>query len=171
MPSAPDNAPRNVLPDLIIPLLAFGFTVYYLTTITEVPWIAQASAVFVSALLFLALAAYAVRTVARVRAGRERIAFTHLVSNAPTQVKRILLLGLTIGYVLLIGQLGFTATTFLFIFTGIVLLSSLANWKRAALLAAACALSGYVIFIYLFATRFPKGWIEYGLATLFAHAS
>ena len=43
----PKQRPRNVLPDLVIPLLALAFTGYYLTTITEVPWIAQASAVVV----------------------------------------------------------------------------------------------------------------------------
>jgi len=44
----PKQRPRNVLPDLIIPVLALAFTIYYLTTITEVPWIAQASAITVS---------------------------------------------------------------------------------------------------------------------------
>ena len=45
------RAPKNVLPDLIIPVMALAFAIYYLTTITEVPWIAQASAVVVSGLL------------------------------------------------------------------------------------------------------------------------
>ena len=52
------NPPRNVLPDLIIPALALAFAVYYLTTITEVPWIAQASAVVVSGLLLVAILAF-----------------------------------------------------------------------------------------------------------------
>ena len=44
---------KNVLPDLIIPCLAFIFTLYYLSTITEAPWIAQASAILVGSLLIL----------------------------------------------------------------------------------------------------------------------
>ena len=47
MQQEPPREPRNILPDFIIPAMALAFTIYYLTTITEVPWISQASAVFV----------------------------------------------------------------------------------------------------------------------------
>ncbi|UCE32762.1 MAG: tripartite tricarboxylate transporter TctB family protein [Burkholderiales bacterium] len=166
-----DAAPRNVLPDLIIPVLAFAFTVYYLTTITEVPWIAQASAVFVGTLLFVAIAAYAIRTVARLRAGSERLGFDALFTDLPVQVKRLALLGLTIVYMLLITRLGFTLATFLFLFSGILLLSTVANWRRAALVAACCSVTGYVVFIYFFETRFPKGWFELAVESLVRHGS
>ena len=152
--------PKNILPDLIIPILAFAFAIYYLTTITEVPWISQASAVTVSCLLGVAILAFVIRTIYRVRKGEEQITFSHLFTNHTIQIKRVALLALTIAYVFLIEPFGFTLTTFGFIFLGIILLSSLANWLNAAKIALACATVGYVVFIYFFQTRFPKGVVE-----------
>ena len=74
-PSAPGPGPKNVLPELIIPAMALLFAIYYLTTITDVPWIAQASAVLVSSLLIVSILAFCVRIVFRVRAGREYLGY------------------------------------------------------------------------------------------------
>jgi len=171
MPLINREPARNVLPDLIIPALAVAFAIYYLTTITEVPWISQASAVFVTCLLFLSIAAFAVRTVRRIRKGTEAVHFEHLVSDVPTQVKRIILLAMTVGYVLLLDPLGFTLTTFVFLFCAIILLSSVANWRTAAIVAASCSVAGYVIFIYFFQTRFPKGFIENTIEGILRHGA
>jgi len=154
--------PRNILPDCIIPAMAVCFTIYYLTTITEVPWISQASAVVVSGLLLLSIAAFVIRSVSRVRAGKETFRFSFDTSSDEIRinVKRLVLLALTIGYVWIIDSWGFTITTFCFIFLSIMLLSSLANWKRAFLVAIACSTIGYIVFIYFFKTRFPRGPIE-----------
>ncbi len=39
--------------DLIIPIAALAFTVYYFTTIIDVPWTAQVSAFFIGSILIL----------------------------------------------------------------------------------------------------------------------
>lgn len=160
------SKPRNVLPDLVIPLLALGFTAYYLTTITEVPWISQASAVIVSGLLVLTIAAYLVRTALRIRRGTEVIAFPEPIGLTEVTIRRAALLALTIAYVALIETLGFTITTMAFVFLGIVVLSSARNWKSAAIVAVTCSVAGYVVFIYFFETRFPRGPIENALKGL-----
>jgi hypothetical protein len=158
------KTPKNVLPDLIIPAMALAFAVYYLTTITEVPWTAQASAVLVSGLLALAVLVFAIRTVWRVRSGIETLRWQGLTVDRRTDLKRAGLLALSIGYVWFIGDLGFTIATMAFLFIAIVLLSSLRNWRNAALVAIASALIGYFIFIFIFETRFPKGPVENVLA-------
>lgn len=163
----PKQRRKNVLPDLIIPFVALAFTVYYLTTITEVPWIAQASAITVSCLLFAAIAAYFIRTAYRIRHGSEVIALPGPPRDLVVSLRRAGLLVLTIAYVALIDSLGFTLTTSAFIFLGIVVLSSWSNWKAAALVSVACSVSGYVVFIYIFETRFPRGPIENALKGLF----
>ena len=164
MSQDPTDKPRNILPDLIIPALALGFTGYYLTTITEVPWISQASAVVVSSLLILAIVAYVIRTGYRLKQGRETIHFggsIHtLLGYRDTMIRRLGLLALAVGYVGFIDYLGFTLTTFLFLFAAISLLSTLANWKRALLISIASSVIGYVVFLYFFKTRFPMGPIE-----------
>ena len=45
-------------------------------------------------------------------------------------------------------------------FAAIILLSSLANWKRALAVSVSSAVVGYVVFLYFFNTRFPSGPIE-----------
>jgi len=151
---------KNVLPDLIIPGLALAFTIYYLTTITEVPWIAQASAILVSGLLLLSILAFAVRTFMRVRQGDEYISWQRLNIDPVLTLRRVILLTMTIGYVFVLDVIGFTLATAIFIFCGIVLLSSLANWRRALFVSLSCSTLGYVVFIYFFETRFPKGFVE-----------
>lgn len=164
MQHEPEQKPRNILPDCIIPAVALGFTIYYLTTITEVPWISQASAVLVSGLLLLAIVAFVIRSVWRIRAHRETLhfegAFQDLFGYVPVSIRRIGLLLLTVAYVWFIESLGFTVTTFTFVFSAIVLLSSLANWKRALIISLSCSVIGYIVFVYFFKTRFPMGPIE-----------
>lgn len=161
---------KNVLADLVIPTIALLFTVYYLSTITEVPWISQASALTVSCLLVMAVVAFAIRTVLRIRRGEETIrlpgAFTALFGTRSIAIKRLALFALTVGYVLFIESLGFVLSTFVFVALGIVVLSSLANIRRAALVALTCSSIGYIVFIYFFNTRFPKGPIEHFLKGL-----
>lgn len=140
--------------------MALCFAIYYLTTITEVPWIAQASAVLVSGLLLLSILAFAIRTALRIRAGTEVVEFKGLVGNRTLLVKRIGLLVLAVTYVWIIDTLGFTLTTLAFLFLAIIWLSSLANWRKALMVSVMCSLIGYVVFILIFETRFPKGPVE-----------
>lgn len=159
-----EQQPRNILPDCIIPAMALCFTVYYLTTITEVPWISQASAIIVSVFLLMSIFAFAMRSLSRIRSGQETVslsAFKWTRSHeSNTNIKRLFLLILTIGYVWFIDSWGFTITTMSFIFLGILLLSSLANWKNALLVSISCSVIGYIVFIYFFQTRFPRGPVE-----------
>ena len=154
--------PRNILPDCIIPAMAVCFTVYYLTTITEVPWISQASAIVVSSFLLLSIIAFVIRSASRIRSGKEtlRLPTDSLRDQATINIKRLVLFALTVAYVWIIDSWGFTITTFCFLFFSIMLLSSLANWKRALLVALSCSTIGYVVFIYAFKTRFPRGPVE-----------
>jgi hypothetical protein len=156
--------PRNVLPDFIIPALALAFAIYYLTTITEVPWSAQASAVLVSALLLLSIVVYVIRTLWRVRAGIETVRWQGFSSDPRNDLRRVGLLALSIGYVWFISDLGFTIATTAFLFLAIVLLSSPANWKNAAVIAVLSSLIGYFVFIFIFETRFPSGPFEKAIA-------
>ena len=166
MRKQPERQPKNVLPELIIPALALAFAIYYLTTITEVPWIAQASAMLVSGLLVLSIIAFGVRTVYRIRAGREYLglsdALGDLRANSGVNIKRAILFVLTMLYVFLMPRIGFSIATFLLIFLGIIVLSDgkTTVFVRAFFVALLCTVVGYLAFIHLFKTRFPFGPVE-----------
>ncbi len=151
---------KNVLPDLIIPSLALIFTLYYLTTITEAPWIAQASAIVVGSLLILLIFIFFIKTFFMVRKEKEIISFSNLTIDKPTSFKRLTLLVLTLCFTMFLELLGFTLSAIIFLFFSIILLSSIKNWKNALMISVSCSLIGYFIFIYIFNTQFPRGAFE-----------
>ena len=151
---------KNVLPDLIIPCLAFIFTLYYLSTITEAPWIAQASAILVGSLLILLILIFFTKTFLMIRKEKGIISFSNLNIDKPTSLKRIILLILTLCFTFCLELLGFTLSAIIFLFFSIILLSSIKNWKNALMISVSCSLIGYFIFIYVFNTQFPRGAFE-----------
>ena len=151
---------KNVLPDLIIPTLALIFTIYYLTTITEAPWIAQASAIVVGSILILLIVIFFAKTFFMVRKEKEVVSFTNLNLDKTTTIKRLILLILTLCFTIFLEILGFTLSAIIFLFFAIILLSSLKNWKNALIISLSCSLMGYFIFIYIFNTQFPRGVFE-----------
>ena len=72
----------------------------------------------------------------------------------------LILVGDSLGMVALGYEVGFTPSTFVFLAAGFMLLHGTSRWKFDVPLAAAMALGGYVVFIVLFDTRFPKGPFE-----------
>ncbi|MGJ3264693.1 MAG: tripartite tricarboxylate transporter TctB family protein [Salinarimonas sp.] len=80
---------------------------------------------------------------------------------------RIGFLALVVAYVFVVSRGGFTLTTFVF-----VLLASLLAGRRpvgrALAFAAVAALSGWLFFIVLLGTRFPRGPFEHLVSWLVA---
>ena len=146
--------------ELIIPIAGLIFTIYYFSTIWNSPWEAQVAAFFVGSILIVLILLFIAQTVGNLLRGKTQLDFSPLIHPIGLNLKRLALFGLTLGYILLIGHLGFTITTFLFL-SGAILL--LAKPKRPVLqigIAAVMALAGYMLFIVAFAVRFPRGPFE-----------
>ncbi len=75
-------------------------------------------------------------------------------------LKRLALLGLTLGFVFLVDYGGFTLTTFAFLTLAMLLLSEGRNKRFILILSGGLALGGYLLFILAFDTRFPDGPFE-----------
>ena len=146
--------------ELVIPAMAFAFTLYYFWTILDVPWSAQVSAFFVGTILIILLIIFFIRTIATVRRGEASLAMGPLFEPKHYIGKRLALLGLTLGFIFIVQFLGFTITVFLFLSSAMLLLG---NGQKKALifsLSAVLALSGWALFIWAFETRFPAGPFE-----------
>jgi len=155
-----DDVPRHAGGDLVIPVLAFGFTLYYFSTIWDSPWTAQVNAVLVGSILFVCLAALAVR-IARDRiSGRIDFGFAELIAPVGLLGKRAAFAALTLAYLLGLEYAGFTLSTFGFLGASFLLLRGVRRWHIDLGLAAAMALIGYAVFILAFETRFPRGPFE-----------
>lgn len=152
--------PKAAGGELIIPIAAFIFTLYYFSTIIHSPWEAQVAAFFVGFILIALILIFFVKMGVMFGRGHARFDLRPLVTPWRINLKRLALFGLTLGYVLLIPYFGFTITTFLFLFSAMVLLQQRKRLVLAASLAVTISLAGYLLFIVAFGTRFPRGPFE-----------
>jgi len=146
--------------DLIIPVAALLFTLYYFSTIINSPWTAQVSAFLIGAILIFLIVILFVRSALAVRSGEANLRFDSLVEPRPLLPKRLALVALTIAYVYVIQWGGFTLTSFAFLSLAMLLLSGGRNKRLIFVLSIVLALTGYLLFILAFETRFPEGPFE-----------
>ena len=81
--------------------------------------------------------------------------------------KRAGFIGLTIAYLVLMEYAGFTLTTFLFLFSSMMLLDRKKRWLLCGGLSLFMTGVAYGAFIVFFETRLPKGPVEHLLAGVF----
>ena len=146
--------------DLVIPVAALVFTLYYFSTIIESPWTAQVSAVFIGVILIALTAVFVIKTIAPIRRGEADLGMESLLAPRPFVPKRLALFGLTVGYIVIIEWGGFTLTTFAFIASAMLLLSEGRNTRFILILSGIMSISGYLLFIVAFERRFPLGPFE-----------
>ncbi len=146
--------------DLVIPVAALAFTLYYFSTIIDSPWTAQVSAVFIGSILIFLILIFIVKSVVSLRRGDADLGMDSLLNPRSFILKRLALLGLTLGFVFLVDYGGFTLTTFGFLTLAMLLLSGGRNKRFILILSGGLALGGYLLFILAFDTRFPDGPFE-----------
>ena len=159
-------ARRPIGGELIIPIAAVAFTLYYFTTIWDSPWEAQVNAFFIGSILIVLVAILLVKLGRALLAGEANLHLGGLIEPVAVAPKRLTVLLLAIGYVTVIDWLGFTLTTFAFLAAAMLVLS---NGRRPGFtlgLAAALALGGYLLFMVAFQTRFPEGPLEWLLGSV-----
>ena len=167
-PNAPRPPSRRPIGgDLIIPIAAVSFTLYYFTTIIDSPWEAQVNAFFVGSILIVLVLILLIKLGYELRSGDANLRLGALIEPVGVAPKRLTVLLLAIGYVLLIEWLGFTLTTFAFLAAAMLVLN---NGRRIGFvlgLAAALSLGGYLLFMVASQTRFPKGPFEWLMGMAF----
>lgn len=164
------HVPRRQLGgELVIPILAIGFTLYYFSTIWNSPWTAQVSAFFVGSVLILVCAVFILRCISWLSRGEGTLGFGNLVGLDDLRSGRVGLLLATLGFCLLIERLGFTLTTFLFLTAGMASLSKGRRLPFIVGLSAVIAFLGWAVFVLAFDTRFPRGWFETTMQAVLAN--
>ncbi|MEE8351532.1 MAG: tripartite tricarboxylate transporter TctB family protein [Rhodospirillales bacterium] len=146
--------------ELVIPVCSLAFTLYYFSTIIDSPWTAQVSAFFVGAILIALSLTFVVKTLYLVKTDRANFGLNDLIGRTDITSGRIWVFLLTLGYVVLVDLGGFTLTTFVFLFSSMLILNKGRRPGFIALMAAGFALGGYGLFIVALETRFPSGPFE-----------
>lgn len=154
------KAKRQLGGELVIPVLAVVFTLYFFSTIWNSPWTAQVSAFLVGGVLLFVCAIFFVRSAILLRSGAGSLGFGNLFGMDDIRTGRVGLIAATVGYCVFIQRLGFTLTTFLFLVTSMLILAKGRRPIFVTAISAAMALSGWAVFIWAFDTRFPRGWFE-----------
>lgn len=152
--------------DLIIPVAAVVFTLYYASTIIDSPFEAQAAALFIGSILLALVAVLLIKVGRELLTGEASLALGPLGEPRRIVPKRLALFALTLAYLILLPWLGFTLGIFLFLAGAMLLLGDGLRPGLAVGLAAALALIGWLVFIVAFETRFPEGpfeWLTAGL--------
>jgi hypothetical protein len=159
-PTSGNPEKKHLGGDLVIPVAALAFTLYYFSTIIDSPWTAQVSAFFIGAILILLIAILVIKSAWLVKRGEADLRLDSLLAPRSFIPKRLALLALTIGFIILVEWGGFTLTIFAFMSLAMLLLTGGRNKRFIFTLCAALALGGYLLFILAFDTRFPYGPFE-----------
>ena len=170
MDQQPESRPpsrRRVGGDLIIPIAAVAFTLYYFASIIDSPWEAQVNAFFVGSILIVLVAILLIRIGFALTSGAADLRLGALIEPVSVAPKRLTVLLLAIGYVAAIEWLGFTLTTFVFLAAAMLVLNGGRRPGFVMGLAAGLSLGGYILFMVAFQTRFPKGPFEWMIGMAF----
>ncbi len=162
-----ESKQKTVGGDLLIPVAAVVFTAYYFISIIDAPWTAQVSTVFIGSVLILLVGVFLARTILSVRAGEARWGIGNLPNPTALIPKRLALLALTVAYIIALPWGGFTLTTFAFLYAAMLLLGGAKVRRKALWASLAFCLSGYLLFVVAFQTRFPLGPFEQLMKALF----
>ncbi|NNU81087.1 hypothetical protein HMH01_11635 [Halovulum dunhuangense] len=160
MAQEPSRPERQLGGELIIPVLAVAFTLYYFTTIWNSPWTAQVSAFLIGGILLFCCALFVLRSAILLKKREASLGISRLFNREDIASGRLWLLLLTIAYCVLIDLGGFTLTTFFFLFLSMAVLAKGERLGLIAALSATMALGGWALFIWAFDTRFPRGPFE-----------
>ncbi len=150
---------QKVGADLIIPVMASLYAIYYVASVWDFPPEAQRSGLFLASMLLVLSGLFFLRTIWRVTRGNAEWEFSSVLGPREGRARRGGFVLLIVGYLLIVQWGGFTLTTFLFLFFG-SMLAGLSPMRKAAIFAAVAALAGWIFFIVLLRTRFPRGPFE-----------
>lgn len=168
---ADGGGPRRAGGELIVPGAALAFTLYYFSTIWDSPWEAQVAAFLIGCVLIGLILLFALRLWREVATGRASLAMGDMLGPPEIRNRRLAVMALTFGYLFVIGWLGFTLTSFLFLLLGMLVLEDadrrLRRAPHFAAVAGALSLLGWAAFIRAFDARFPRGPLEAALEGVF----
>ncbi len=152
-------ARQRVGSDFVLPVVGVCYAVYYVWSVWDFPLEARRSGLFLAGLLLLLCGLFFVRTLLQALRGRVEWEFTALLGPPEGRLNRLGFLLLIGGYLWFVEPLGFTLATFVFLLVG-SLLAGIPSWRKAVVFASTASILGYLFFLELLGTRFPRGPFE-----------
>jgi hypothetical protein len=157
--------PPPVGQELIIPLLAVGFTAYYFWTVQELAWEAKANGIVIGAILLVLVALLLLRIGWRVSRRQATLRVT-LGCARETDRVRVMLMAMMVAFLVLLPLLGTSIALALLLFVGMWLLGG----RHLPSLIGVSVVTPLIVWATLIVglgTRFPLGPFEHAMAALF----
>ncbi len=151
--------------DLVIPLLALAFAIYFLVDVRELGWEAKANGVGIGTILLVLVAAQLVRIGLKLARGEGTVSMAPLLAPREALGKRLALVAVTIAFIATIKWLGLTLGLFLWMLAALWLMG-VRKRKPLVGIPLAVAAAAYGLFIAALNSEFPHGPVEKLIASL-----
>jgi hypothetical protein len=145
--------------DLVIPLLALGFAIYFFWSIADLAWEAKANGVVIGTALIALVVIQSARIALAVARGQATLATDPLWQPREVLAKRLGMVAVTVAFILLLQVLGLTLS----LFSAMAAALWIMGVRRLPVLlgiAFAVAAAAYLLFIAVLDAGFPHGPIE-----------
>ena len=161
----PTKAPLGA--DLVIPLLALGFAIYFFWSIADLAWEAKANAVVIGSALIALVAVQVARIALRVARGQGDLGTEPLWQPRDVLGKRIGMVLVTVAFIAVLQILGLTLSLLVAMAAALVIMG-VRKVSVVLGISFAVAAAAYALFIALLDAGFPRGPVEQLLARLLA---
>jgi hypothetical protein len=145
--------------DLVIPLLALGFAIYFFWSIADLAWEAKANGVVIGTALIALVVVQAARIAVAVAQGRADLRTDSLWQPRDVLRKRLGMVAVTVAFILLLQALGLTLS----LFSAMAAALWIMGVRKPSLIfgiAFGVAAAAYLLFIATLDAGFPHGPIE-----------
>jgi hypothetical protein len=156
----------GILPELIIPVGAVVFTIYYLATVQELPFQAKVVGIYVGgAIVLLSLILFA-RFAMEIFKGKKALNFHGFFSDPVSEGRRWGVLAATCLFIGLMPVVGFVVSLFAYVLVTVILVGGMARLRTALILATSLTAVAFFIFIIFVKVRFPLTGVDTFLRSL-----
>jgi hypothetical protein len=145
--------------DLVIPLLALGFALYFFGSLADLVWEAKANGAVIGALLVGLVVLQLARIGVEVAKGRGDLRTDPLWQPREVLFKRVGMVLVTVTFIFTLQLLGLTLSLFVAMAGALLIMGVRRPWTVLGI-SFAVAAAAYLLFIALLDSSFPHGPIE-----------
>ena len=153
----PQKAPLGA--DLVIPVLALGFAIYFFWSIADLAWEAKANGVIIGAVLVGLVAIQLARIATDVAKGRGGLRADPLWRPGDVFAKRVGMVLVTVAFIALLETLGLTLSLLLAMAAALAIMG-VRKLSTIAWISLSVSAAAYILFIAVLDSAFPHGPIE-----------
>jgi hypothetical protein len=145
--------------DLVIPVLALGFSIYFFISIVDLSWEAKANGMIIGTLLLILVAIQLGRIALGLVRRTGTLGFAPLLEPRPILRQRIAMVLVTVAFIATLRWLGLTLALFLGMLAGLRVMG-VRKPLHLVSIALAVAAAAYMLFIFTLDSGFPHGPVE-----------